>query len=362
MATLNNGDSGAVARGIINAKWDSLVPVSVKSSSYTASASDLIPVDASSASVPITLPTAPADKTTIAVKLINVSGSFTSTITTGGSDVYNKSGGSTTFTLSLLNQGVILQYKASTAIWYVIADNLSLAQLDVRFLLVANSATALTDAASIAITANKHTLSTSRTTITFTDTFAGDFVNIEVTMSSNTAAWTFPTGSLCTFNGITSGSNVMNVSATVGDTIVLSRWKNGSSYAWIGINIKDNNSSNSKIPTIGIAASDEVTALVTGTGKVTFRMPYAMTLTAVRASLSTPQTSGSLLTVDIKESGSSILSTKLIFDNGEKTTVTAVTQPVLSDSFLADDAEITVDVTQIGDGTAKGLKIWLIGT
>ena len=42
-------------------------------------------------------------------------------------------------------------------------------------------------------------------------------------------------------------------------------------------------------------------------GKITFRMPYAMTLTSVRASLKTAQTSGSIFTVDINESGSSVL-------------------------------------------------------
>lgn len=113
---------------------------------------------------------------------------------------------------------------------------------------------------------------------------------------------------------------------------------------------------------IGVAASDEVTALVAGTGKVTFRMPYAMTLTAVRASLVVAQTSGSLFTVDINEAGSTILSTKLTIDNTEKTSTTAATPVVISDTALADDAEITIDIDQIGDGTAKGLKIWLIGT
>ena len=48
-----------------------------------------------------------------------------------------------------------------------------------------------------------------------------------------------------------------------------------------------------------LAASDESTALTTGTGKVTFRMPYAMTLTGVRCSLTTAQASGSIVTVDI---------------------------------------------------------------
>jgi hypothetical protein len=113
---------------------------------------------------------------------------------------------------------------------------------------------------------------------------------------------------------------------------------------------------------IQLAASDETTALTTGTAKVTFRMPHAMTLTAVRASLSTAQASGSIFTVDINEGGTSILSTKLTIDNTEKTSTTAATAAVISDSSLADDAEITIDIDQIGDGTAKGLKVTLIGT
>ena len=111
-----------------------------------------------------------------------------------------------------------------------------------------------------------------------------------------------------------------------------------------------------------LAASDETTALTTGTSKVTFRMPYAFTVSSVRASLSTAQASGSILTVDINEAGTTILSTKLTIDNTEKTSTTAATAAVISDTALADDAEITVDIDQVGDGTAKGLKVVLIGT
>jgi hypothetical protein len=119
----------------------------------------------------------------------------------------------------------------------------------------------------------------------------------------------------------------------------------------------------SALPTeVQVAASDETTALTTGTAKVTFRMPYAMTVTAVRASLSTAQASGSIFTVDINEGGTSILSTKLTIDNTEKTSTTAATPAVISDTALADDAEITIDIDQIGDGTAKGLKVTIIGT
>lgn len=114
------------------------------------------------------------------------------------------------------------------------------------------------------------------------------------------------------------------------------------------------------IPII-IACSDETTAITADPGKVTFRMPHAFTLTAVRASLTTAQSSGSIFTVDINEGGASILSTKLTIDNTEKTSTTAATPPVISDSSLADDAEITIDVDQVGDGTAKGLKVTLIG-
>ena len=115
------------------------------------------------------------------------------------------------------------------------------------------------------------------------------------------------------------------------------------------------------VQSIVVAASDETTALATGTAKVTFRMPYAMTLSGVRCSLTTAQTSGSILTVDINEGGTTILSTKLTIDNTEKTSTTAATAAVISDAALSDDAEITIDIDQIGDGTAKGLKVTLIG-
>lgn len=110
-----------------------------------------------------------------------------------------------------------------------------------------------------------------------------------------------------------------------------------------------------------IAVSDETTAITTGTSKVTFRMPFAMTLTSVRASLSTASSSG-IPTVDIKESGTSIMAvTKLTIDATEKTSTTAATAAVLSDTALADDAEITIDITVAGTG-ATGLKVYLIGT
>ena len=113
---------------------------------------------------------------------------------------------------------------------------------------------------------------------------------------------------------------------------------------------------------IQAAASDEITNLTIGTSKVTFRMPHAMTLTAVRASLTTAQTAGALLTVDINLNGVSVLGTKLTFDNNERTTVTAATPATIVTSALTDDGEITVDIDAVGTAGARGLKITLIGT
>jgi len=113
---------------------------------------------------------------------------------------------------------------------------------------------------------------------------------------------------------------------------------------------------------IQLAASDEPTALTTGTEKVTFRSPIGFTLTAVRASLSVAQASGAIFTIDINQNGASILGTKLTIDNTEKTSVTAATAATITTSAILNDAEITIDIDQIGNGTAKGLKITIIGT
>jgi hypothetical protein len=111
-----------------------------------------------------------------------------------------------------------------------------------------------------------------------------------------------------------------------------------------------------------IACSDETSDLTVGANKVTFRAPIAFTLTGVRASVNTAPT-GSTLVVDINEGGTSVLSTKLSIDADEKTSLTAAAPPVISDSAIANDAEITIDIDQVGSTfTGKGLKVVLIGT
>lgn len=111
-----------------------------------------------------------------------------------------------------------------------------------------------------------------------------------------------------------------------------------------------------------MALSNEDSDLEVATGVITFRMPYGMTLSSIRANVKTAPT-GSILIVDIKQNGTTILSTLLSIDASSKTSVGASTPAVISNTSLADDAEMTVDVTQIGSTIpGTGLKITFIGT
>ena len=116
------------------------------------------------------------------------------------------------------------------------------------------------------------------------------------------------------------------------------------------------------IPTeIMTAASDELTAIVTATDVMQFRMPYAMTGSEIRASLGSACATGTF-TVDVNVGGATVLSTKVTVDATEKTSTTAAIPAVLSVTAWADDAIVTIDVDNQGDGTATGLKITMIGT
>ena len=78
------GGSETVSLAIFN-------PTAVKTGTYTASPNDLVVCDCSGGSFTVTLPAAPADKTVIGVKLVNVgSGSNSVTVACGGLDVIDK--------------------------------------------------------------------------------------------------------------------------------------------------------------------------------------------------------------------------------------------------------------------------------
>lgn len=108
-----------------------------------------------------------------------------------------------------------------------------------------------------------------------------------------------------------------------------------------------------------VAISNETTPLTTGAAKVTFHWPVSGTVTEVWAGLTTPQASGSVVTLDVNAGASSILSTKLTIDNTEETSLTAATPAVLDDAEVTQGAKGTIDIDQVGSGTvAAGAKVY----
>lgn len=118
------------------AKWatptglNALTPTAVQTSNFTAAVGNLYPVDTTSSAITVTLPTTPSDGTQIGIKAIAPNPLVNAvTVNAGGSAVFNKTSGSTSLTLSLTNQAIIVQYKATGAIWYVIDDSIALGAL-----------------------------------------------------------------------------------------------------------------------------------------------------------------------------------------------------------------------------------------
>ena len=173
----------------------------------------------------------------------------------------------------------------------------------------------------------------------------------------------------------TLNGSASNITLTDVDSQIIFVSDNNSPDNWVGTNLNQIQAGTGLTKTgsvmsvtqshlkqvIAIACSDETTDLAAGTAAATFHMPYAFTLTGVKAGVTTAPV-GSVLTVDINEAGSTILSTKLTIDASEKTSATAATAAVISDTTLADNALMTVDIDGVGSSTAgTGLKIYLIG-
>lgn len=99
----------------------------------------------------------------------------------------------------------------------------------------------------------------------------------------------------------------------------------------------------------------QTTSITKGLKKFTFRLPFAVKVTGVRANLSTASSTGQTV-IDINANGTSILSTKITIDKFSKTSTTSAFPPIVVDSVLPDDSEITIDYDLAGY-LAKGIKI-----
>ena len=106
--------------------------------------------------------------------------------------------------------------------------------LDAKQALV-NSATALVDGATIDLTAIKHTLATAASR-TFTISYTGDDITLEVTLSATSATQTFPATALCVSDGVASGDNTLAMAGVSGDKYMIAIKKVGSAYYVVGKN------------------------------------------------------------------------------------------------------------------------------
>jgi hypothetical protein len=120
---------------------------------------------------------------------------------------------------------------------------------------------------------------------------------------------------------------------------------------------------NSWYDTIIASASDEVTPITVGGVKTTFRAPYPLDLSTgyVRISLTTANT-GAAFIIDLTVNGVSLFVTPLQIDAGSKTSVGSVVTETYAFTYIPDDAEFLVYVTQIGSVVAgMGLKVAVTG-
>lgn len=118
--------------------------------------------------------------------------------------------------------------------------------------------------------------------------------------------------------------------------------------------------SNVETNTTTIALSDTVNAITTGTEKQSWFAPYAFTIKSLKLTVGTQSSSG-IVRVNIKEAGTTILSTRISIDALEDTSATAATAYVLSDTSIASNAKLTFDIDDAGTG-AKNLQLTIYHT
>lgn len=112
-------------------------------------------------------------------------------------------------------------------------------------------------------------------------------------------------------------------------------------------------------PPIPIACGDETTPIVVKEKVVNFHWPVSGTVVGVWAGVDAVQVSGDKLMVDLKNAGVSMLSIKLTIDNGQVNSLNAAVQPVISGATVVKGGRASIDVTQVGNGTATGLKLYV---
>ena len=199
-------------------------------------------------------------------------------------------------------------------------------------------------------------------TITTTGTIAAD-LNTLMELSDTVSLSNRINAKLDTLDGSING-NKTNFSGINGNAIrlagILADGKTDTVQVGGGLSLA-NGTLRSKQDTMAmiIACSDETTNITaTGNPKVTFRTPFAITVTGVKASLTTASSSGNV-TVDVKNGNTTILSGFLQVDANQTTSVTSGTQRTVTAPNIASDNEVKIDINAAGTG-AKGLKVTIL--
>jgi len=111
-----------------------------------------------------------------------------------------------------------------------------------------------------------------------------------------------------------------------------------------------------EVVTIELAGSGALPA--SQTDAAYYRVPWAATLTAVKANRNGVNTNGSV-TIDVNENGTSVLSTEITIDQNESSSLTAATPAVISDSAIANDALLTFDIDSANTSDEGPLTVTL---
>jgi hypothetical protein len=189
----------------------------------------------------------------------------------------------------------------------------------------------------------------------------GNYDSVYTTVKSNSANWNYQ------------GTDVKQLTGNY-DSVYTTVKSNSANWNYQGTDIKaltgnydsvyttvKSNSATWRLEDFIVACSDESTSLTTNTSALTFRVPFGMYLNSVRASVNVASV-GSPIIVDVKQTGSSIFTTKLSIDASEETSTTAATPAVISNPTLIDDAKVIVSIDQVGSTTpGRGLKLTFKG-
>jgi hypothetical protein len=115
----------------------------------------------------------------------------------------------------------------------------------------------------------------------------------------------------------------------------------------------------------GVTAETTAPGAASTTTPVTYlRVPWAFTLTEVRAFQLTPDgATATIVDIHIGPAGSNttILGNRITIDANERSSVEATTQPTIATSTIPNDAELWFYVDQVGNAS-RGVVVWLLGT